>query len=66
MRWVITVYASDYETSKEFYRDTLGMFVEQTGPDSLVARREGSRSGSTAARSRASGGAAGCRRRAST
>jgi catechol 2,3-dioxygenase-like lactoylglutathione lyase family enzyme len=38
---VITVYASDYETSKEFYRDTLGMFVEQTGPDSLTARRDG-------------------------
>lgn len=41
MRWVITVYASDYETSKEFYRDTLGMFIEQTGPDSLVAHRDG-------------------------
>ena len=41
MRWMVTVYASDYETSKEFYRDTLGMFVEQTGPDSLVARRDG-------------------------
>jgi catechol 2,3-dioxygenase-like lactoylglutathione lyase family enzyme len=41
VRWLITVYASDYEASKEFYRDTLGMFIEQTGPDSLVARREG-------------------------
>jgi catechol 2,3-dioxygenase-like lactoylglutathione lyase family enzyme len=41
VRWLVTVYASDYETSKEFYRDTLGMFVEQTGPDSLVARRDG-------------------------
>jgi len=41
VRWMVTVYASDYETSKEFYRDTLGMFVEQIGPDSLVARRDG-------------------------
>ena len=41
MRWAVTVYASDYAASKEFYRDTLGMDVEETGPDSLVARRDG-------------------------
>jgi predicted enzyme related to lactoylglutathione lyase len=41
VRWAVTVYASDYEASKVFYRDTLGMFVEQTGPDSMVARRDG-------------------------
>ncbi len=41
MRWRVTVYASDYEASKEFYRDNLGMEVEQTGPDSLIARRDG-------------------------
>ena len=57
MRWAVTVYASDYEASKAFYRDTLGMDVDETGPDSLVARATGSRSGSTAARRSASAGA---------
>ena len=41
MRWAVTVFASEYETSKAFYRDTLGMEVEETGPESLVARRDG-------------------------
>jgi catechol 2,3-dioxygenase-like lactoylglutathione lyase family enzyme len=41
MRWAVTVYASDYEASKAFYRDTLGMDIDETGPDSLVARRDG-------------------------
>jgi catechol 2,3-dioxygenase-like lactoylglutathione lyase family enzyme len=41
MRWAVTVFASEYETSKVFYRDTLGMDVEEKGPDTLVARRDG-------------------------
>jgi catechol 2,3-dioxygenase-like lactoylglutathione lyase family enzyme len=41
MRWAVTVYASDYDASKAFYRDTLGMDIDETGPDSLVARRDG-------------------------
>jgi catechol 2,3-dioxygenase-like lactoylglutathione lyase family enzyme len=41
MRWAVTVYASDYAASKAFYGDTLGMDVDETGPDSLVARRDG-------------------------
>lgn len=41
MRWSVTVFASDYAASREFYRDTLGMDVEETGPDTLIARRDG-------------------------
>ena len=41
MRWAVTVYASDYLASKDFYGDVLGMDVEETGPDSLLARRDG-------------------------
>ncbi len=41
MRWGVTVFASEFETSKAFYRDTLGMDVEEIGPDTLIARRDG-------------------------
>jgi catechol 2,3-dioxygenase-like lactoylglutathione lyase family enzyme len=41
MKWGVTVFASEYETSKAFYRDILGMDVDETGPDTLVARRDG-------------------------
>jgi catechol 2,3-dioxygenase-like lactoylglutathione lyase family enzyme len=37
----VTVFASDYAASKAFYRDTLGMDIEEMGPDTLVARRDG-------------------------
>jgi catechol 2,3-dioxygenase-like lactoylglutathione lyase family enzyme len=41
VRWSVTVFASDYAASKAFYRDTLGMDIEELGPDTLVARRDG-------------------------
>jgi catechol 2,3-dioxygenase-like lactoylglutathione lyase family enzyme len=41
MRWSLTVYASDYEASKTFYRDILGMDVTESGPDSCGLVRDG-------------------------